>query len=130
MIEIPEDIIKQIFEHGNRDIPNEACGYLAGRDGLVYKYIPLTNTDNSPEHFSFDPKEQFQAFNNAKKEGLKLISVYHTHPETPARPSKEDIKLAFDPSISYVIASMTDKNIKSFRIQNGVVENEELKIVK
>lgn len=29
-----------------------------------------------------------------------------------------------------IVASMTDKNIKSFRIQNGVVENKELKIVR
>ena len=51
--------------------------------------------------------------------------------ETPARPSEEDIKLAYDPNISYVIASLADnkEDIKYFRIKGGVVEKEELEIV-
>lgn len=129
MIKIPGAIVDEIFEHGNADMPNEACGYLAGNNGEVVKRIPLTNTDHSPEHFSFDPKEQFEAFKSSKNDGLQLISVYHTHPVTPARPSKEDIKLAFDPNISYVIASIIDRDIKSFRIKNGDVDKEEVKIV-
>ena len=68
MIKIPREIVDEIFEHGNRDMPNEACGYLAGSDDEVVKRIPLTNIDHSPEHFSFDPKEQFVAFKDAKKE--------------------------------------------------------------
>ncbi|MGL1893499.1 MAG: M67 family metallopeptidase [Spirochaetaceae bacterium] len=128
MIKIPGDIVDEIFDHGNIDIPNEACGYLAGINGEVVKRIALTNVDHSPEHFRLDPKEQFEAFKNAKKEGLKLLSVYHTHPVTPARPSEEDIKLAFDPNISYVIASVIDKEIRSFRIRNGEVEVEEVEI--
>ncbi len=130
MIKIPQNIVDEIFNHGNIDIPNEACGYLAGNDGVVVKIIPLTNVDHSPEHFSLDPKEQFEAFKSAKKDGLKLISVYHTHPVTPARPSVEDIKLAFDPNISYVIASVIDNNIKSFKIKNGEVTKEEVQIVR
>ncbi len=129
MIKIPKEIVDDIFEHGGRDIPNEACGYLAGKDGVVVKRIALTNVDHSPEHFTLDPKEQFDAFNSAKKDGLKLLSVYHTHPVTPARPSKEDIKLAYDPTISYVIASISDKEIKSFKIRGGNVEPEEVSIV-
>lgn len=128
MIKIPQNIVDDIFAQGVRELPNEACGYLAGRDGVVVKRIPLTNTDKSPEHFRFDPNEQFEAFNKAKKAGLRLISVYHTHPVTPARPSEEDIKLAFDPDINYIIAALKDHDIKSFKIRNGTVEAEELKI--
>lgn len=130
MIEIPQQIVDEIFHHGNQDIPNEACGYLAGKNGVVIKRIPLTNVDHSPEHFTLDPKEQFEAFKAAKAEGLQLISVYHTHPVTPARPSEEDIRLAYDPNISYVIASIINHDIKSFRIKSGEVEKEEVHIVK
>lgn len=128
MIEINKKIVDAIFEQGKEELPIEACGYLAGKDGVAVKRYPLTNIDNSSEHFTLDPKEQFDTYKAAKKEGLNLIAVYHTHPETPARPSEEDIKLAFDPNISYVIASISHNDIKSFKIKAGEVTKEELLI--
>lgn len=129
MIKIDKKYVDKIFKQGKKELPNEACGYLAGKDGVVHKLIEMTNIDESPEHFSLDPKEQFKAFNLAKSEGLSLISVYHTHPETPARPSDEDIRLAFDPNISYVIASLSENTIKSFKIKGGNVTIEDLQII-
>ncbi len=117
-----------IFKQGQNELPNEACGYLAGKDGVGLKLIPMTNVDHSPEHFTMDAKEQFQAVKDARSEGLKLIGIYHTHPETPARPSNEDIKLAYDPNISYLITSMIDEDIKSFKIKNGEVTKEPIEI--
>lgn len=129
MIKISKDIRDSIYEQGKNELPNEACGYLAGKHGVVVKRIQMTNVDQSPEHFSLDPKEQFSAVKQARNEGLDLIAVYHTHPETPARPSQEDIKLAYDPTISYVITSMIDGDIKSFKIKNGLVTKEDLEII-
>lgn len=126
MIKINKEIVDAIFKQGQVELPIEACGYLAGKDGVAIKRYPLTNVDNSPEHFTLDPKEQFDTYKKAKAEGLNLIAVYHTHPETPARPSDEDIKLAFDPNISYVIASISHEEIKSFKIKAGEVTKEEL----
>ncbi len=79
MIELTQEIRDEIYKQGKRELPNEACGYLAGKNGVVVKRIPMTNVDKSPEHFTLDPKEQFKAFKDAKDEGLQLISVYHTH---------------------------------------------------
>lgn len=129
MIKLSKEIREEIYRQGKDELPNEACGYLAGKDGVVVKRIPMTNVDKSPEHFSLDPKEQFEAFKQAKSEGLQLISVYHTHPETPARPSEEDIRLAYDPSISYIITSMIDGDIKSFKIIDGSVTKEEIVLI-
>ena len=132
MIKISTELRDAIYEQGKNEFPNEACGYLAGKNGLVVKRIAMTNIDKNPEHFSFDPKEQFAAYNEAKKEGLQLISVYHTHPETPARPSDEDIKLAVDPDIIYLIASLIkgEEAIKAFKIKAGNVSNVELEVLK
>jgi proteasome lid subunit RPN8/RPN11 len=67
-----------------------------------------------------DPKAQFQVGREARKDGLEILANYHSHPETPARPSLEDIRLAFDPNISYVIVSLAAEmpDIKSFSIKN------------
>ena len=130
MLKIKQDVIDRIVAHGRSEAPLEACGYLAERDGVVCKHLELTNIDKSPEHFSMDPAEQFTAAKECRNQGLKIRAVYHSHPETPARPSNEDIKLAYDPSLSYVIVSLAGANpsIKSFIIQKGVVEHEPLEI--
>ncbi|GHU33255.1 Mov34/MPN/PAD-1 family protein [Betaproteobacteria bacterium] len=134
MLKIPRTLHDAIIEHARRDAPIEACGYLAGVldvAGVVGAHFPLTNIDASAEHFSFDPAEQFAAFKEAGKQGMKLIACYHSHPATPARPSAEDIKLAYDPNISYIIVSLAKETpvVKSFRIKGGQVEIEEIEVL-
>lgn len=131
MLQIPQQIINDLFAHAKTGLPEEVCGYLAGTGREVTRQFKLTNIDHSNEHFSFDPKEQFQVVREARKTGLEILANYHSHPETPARPSQEDIRLAFDPNISYVIVSLAAElpDVKAFRIQNGEVEKEEIQIV-
>lgn len=130
-MEIQKEILQKIIEHSKSELPNEACGYLAGNGNTISYYYPLTNVDHSPEHFSFDPREQFGAVKDARLKGLQILANYHSHPSTPSRPSEEDIRLAFDPEISYFIISLATEEpvVKSFRIRNGTVENEPLAIL-
>lgn len=131
MLRISRQIINDIINHARLGLPEEVCGYLAGNDKEITRQFELTNVDHSNEHFSFDPAEQFHVVRETRKAGLEILANYHSHPETPARPSQEDIRLAFDPNISYVIVSLAAEvpEIKSFRIQNGEVEKEEIQIV-
>lgn len=131
MISIRQAILDQIIAHARKELPNEACGYLAGVEGTVLLAYQLTNIDHSPEHFSFDPAEQFRVVKDARNKGLQILANYHSHPQTPARPSIEDINLAYDPDISYVIISLAENSpvFKSFKIRNGKIENEEIKII-
>jgi proteasome lid subunit RPN8/RPN11 len=122
MIFIPQNIIDEIVGQAVSGLPEEVCGLLVGNENEIIKRFPLTNIDHSPEHFAFDPKEQFQVLREAKSLGLKIIANYHSHPETPARPSEEDIRLAYDPDILYLILSLQDKAnpvLKAFSIKNG-----------
>jgi [CysO sulfur-carrier protein]-S-L-cysteine hydrolase len=125
---IDKKIVEQITRHAERDTPIEACGYLAGSGRRITRSYQLTNADKSAEHFSFEPVEQFTALKLARKEGLEIIGVYHSHPVSPARPSDEDVKLAIDPYMIYMIVSLKDgkKDVKAFRIRLGEVEEEEL----
>ena len=131
MIGITRDVADDIIEHAKKDTPVEACGYLAGKNGVITKSYRMTNIDNSPEHFSFDPKEQFDVVRKARSEGLEIIANYHSHPLSPARPSQEDIDLAYDPDISYLIISLEGgrKDIRSFSIKNSEVKSQEIKII-
>ncbi len=124
MITIPTDIIEAIRSQAVDESPNEACGYLAGKDRRVFSRIQMRNVDQSPEHFSFDPQEQFAAIGQAREEGYDLIAVYHSHPATPARMSDEDIRLANDTEIVYIIMSLKDEVTKAFSIDTGKVVTE------
>ncbi len=113
----------KILAHCKEGLPNEACGLLAGTvdgdDKTVTKVYLLTNIDASNEHFSMDPKEQFAALKDARANGWGIIGNFHSHPESPSRPSEEDKRLAFDPSIEYLILSLQEADnpvLKAFGI--------------
>ena len=131
MLQISQEIIDAIIAHARKEAPLEACGYLAERAGIVVGSYPLTNVDASAEHFSLSPEEQFAAVRELRAAGLQLRAIYHSHPASPARPSEEDIKLAYDPGISYVIVSLAEGNpaVRSFRIRAPLVEHEDIEIV-
>ncbi|MDR2087348.1 MAG: M67 family metallopeptidase [Dysgonamonadaceae bacterium] len=132
MIRIPQNIIDAIVAHARKELPEEACGLLTGKDNEVVKQYPLTNIDHSPEHFSFDPKEQFSVLREARSQGLQIIANYHSHPESPARPSEEDIRLAFDPDIIYIILSLKEKDnpvIKAFSIKNKNINSIDIQLI-
>ena len=127
---IPQTIIDELISQARQDAPNETCGYLLGtssEDGdIVTENYEMENIDHSPEHFSFNPKDQFAALKYARSKGLKILANWHSHPASPSRPSQEDLRLANDPSIRYAILSLHEGvHLNSFRIINGeIVEKE------
>lgn len=132
-MEIPADIFEQMVAQAKTQAPVEACGILAGRDNRVEEFYEMTNVNNSSDHFMMEPKEQFAVAKNMRAAGLEPLAIYHSHPATPARPSAEDIRLAFMPDVTYVILSLqepTNPEVKAFKIEDGVVTAMSVKIVK
>ena len=123
MISIPRSIHAAIVAQARVELPNECCGYLGGtredQSRSVTSQFKMTNVDGSPEHFSFDPAEQFAALKTAREQGLELVANYHSHPETPARMSDEDIRLAHDTSIIYLIYSVSEEKLKAFTVDQA-----------
>lgn len=121
MPKINKTIIDDIIKHSKADAPIEACGYLLGKEGSITLSLPMTNLDKSGEHFTFVPEEQFQALKKSRELGLKLVGVYHSHPESPARPSDEDKRLLVDPTYVYIIASLAEAEpvVRAFSIVKG-----------
>jgi proteasome lid subunit RPN8/RPN11 len=121
MIKIPKHIVAEMIRHAQSELPNEACGLLTGLRDEVQTHYQMTNTDHSPEHFSFDPQEQFAVLKQARADNQKIIANYHSHPSSPARPSEEDKRLAFDPHIVYIIISLAGEtpDIKAFYVDEN-----------
>jgi len=123
-LEIPSDIHAQILAQARREAPVEACGILAGSDGRARKIYAMTNADAACDHFMMEPQEQFAVVRDMRAAGLEMLAIYHSHPESPARPSAEDIRLALTPDVIYVIVSLPDDAApvtKGFIIDDGKV---------
>ncbi|MBO4531072.1 MAG: M67 family metallopeptidase [Paludibacteraceae bacterium] len=121
---ITDETYNSLLNQAREDAPIESCGYLLGPDEeTVTQNYRMTNIDHSPEHFSFAPREQFEALNYARRNGLKVVGNWHSHPASPSRPSAEDIKLAYDPNIYYFILSLAENTpvFNAFRIKQGEV---------
>lgn len=124
--------MNEIIAQAKNELPDESCGYLlANAEGIIDESFPMTNIDHSPEHFSFDPKEQFAAIKHSRQTGKKLVANWHSHPSSPSRPSVEDIKLAYDSTISYFILSLATEEpvFNGFHIENGSVEKLVVEVV-
>lgn len=122
-----------ILEHARSGLPNEVCGLIAGVIKEDKKYVEkvylLENIDASNEHFSMDPKEQLSAIKDIRLNNYVLLGNFHSHPETPSRPSEEDKRLAYDSKMDYLILSLMNKNepvLKAFLIHESKNVSEEV----
>ena len=123
MIKLTRSDYEKILAHAEKELPDEACGLIAGTiegdDKLIKKVYLLTNTDHSNEHFSMDPKEQLAAIKDMRANGLVPLGNWHSHPESPSRPSEEDKRLAYDSKASYMILSLMNREepvLNSFQL--------------
>lgn len=132
MIYLKREDYNIILNHAISGLPNEACGLVAGTIKNDAKYIEkvylLQNMDKSREHFSMDPKEQLAAIKDIRANELVLIGNFHSHPESPSRPSEEDKRLAYDSQMNYLIISLMDEEkpvLKAFLIEEKIRVSEE-----
>ena len=122
MIQIPNEQKQEILSWLRQGLPNEACGLLAGvrEENIVTvkKVYGMRNVDHSSSHFSMDAREQFAVIKDIRKNGWILIGNVHSYPTTKAEPSEEDIRLAYDSGIFYLICSFLEEEpkLRAFRI--------------
>jgi proteasome lid subunit RPN8/RPN11 len=134
VIRMPYQFLDEIVDYAKSNLPNEACGLIAGTEDEqgreIKKVYYLTNVDAATDHFTMDPKEQLAAIKDMRANGYTPLGNWHSHPESPSRPSEEDKKLAYDPKASYMILSLMAQTpvLNSFHIEGSTVEKEDLQI--
>jgi proteasome lid subunit RPN8/RPN11 len=98
-----------IRAHGVETYPNECCGALYGKDGVVTATFPLPNTteEGPRRRFMVRPDDYRTAEKKASEVGADLLGFYHSHPDHPARPSQYDLDHAW-PFFSYIIVSVRE----------------------
>lgn len=114
IVNMQNEDFELILEYCKNKLPEEACGLLFGRieDGIkkIKKVYLLRNADASSEHFSMEPEEQLAAIKEARTYGLSLLGNFHSHTCSPAIPSEEDKRLAYDEKMEYLILSLQEES--------------------
>ena len=104
---ITGQVDEAIRAHGAETYPNECCGALIGRDGVVTEVYALANTteEGPRRRFLVRPQDYREAEKRASEAGGELLGFYHSHPDHPARPSQYDLDHAW-PFFSYIIVAV------------------------
>lgn len=88
---LTKDQYAAMREHVLKVAPEEACGLLAGKSGIVKTVIPITNEFHSPVRYNMDPKELIKAFYEFEAQDMELVATFHSHPAGPSIPSETDL---------------------------------------
>ena len=114
MISISEELLGNIREHSVRDYPYECCGLLLGRyetdAKVVQETYPISNAREESakrNRFLIEPVELMRGEKYARSKELEVVGFYHSHPDSPARPSQYDLEHAW-PTYSYIIVSTSE----------------------
>jgi len=126
---IEESLLNEMIEHALQGSPEEVCGIVGGNDDRAEEIFRMTNVEHSPVSYFMDSMEQFQVMKDLRKKNLKMVAIYHSHPEAGAYPSSKDVSLAFYDDAAYIIISLIhDKPVvRAFMIREGRVD--EVRIV-
>ena len=116
---VPEPIRAALAAHAQAELPNEACGLVAFKDGVAERYVAGRNAAASPYRFELeiDPETWF-----LEDEGYEL-AVFHSHVSSPPRPSRTDVEnvglWAGRPYLSHTVRT---GELAGWRIANGAIE--------
>jgi [CysO sulfur-carrier protein]-S-L-cysteine hydrolase len=114
---VPPEIRSELERHAQAEAPNEACGLLALRAGRAERYLPGRNALASPYRFQLEPGDPGDFF--LEDEGYEL-AVFHSHPETEARPSRTDVaNIGLWEGRPYVILSLARAELRAWQIAGG-----------
>ena len=134
MLVIRADLVDAMVAHARADHPDEACGVIAGPEGSdrPERFIAMLNAERSPTFYRFDSMEQLKVWRAMDEaDEAPSSSITRTPPPRPI-PSRTDISYASEPDAHYVLVSTRDPDeheLRSYRIVDGVVTEEPVKIV-
>lgn len=113
MIELTEQHLSEIRQHGERDYPFECCGLMLGRfeddnRKVVVETYAISNAreeEAKRNRFLIRPEELLRGEKYAREKELDVVGFYHSHPDDRAVPSQYDLEHAW-PTYSYIVVAV------------------------
>jgi [CysO sulfur-carrier protein]-S-L-cysteine hydrolase len=118
---------EQLMEHARAELPNEACGLLAGSlaTGRATGFHPARNVEASPLRYNVHPEDLVRITFAIEDAGEDLVAIFHSHTRSAAVPSATDRRSAMYPDAVYLLASLADADapparaLRAWRIRGG-----------
>jgi proteasome lid subunit RPN8/RPN11 len=114
-MKLTQQLLHQIHDHLESGYPNEACGVMLGKNGIITEIVcadnqrtemPASGGESGRNRYLIPHLAYRDIELDADKRGLQVMGFYHSHPDVPARPSKFDLDNATWPGLSYLIVSV------------------------
>ncbi len=102
-MKIAQDQLDQVVAHALREAPDECCGMLAVRDGVVETVYELENAKPSPFSFEIDPQVLHRTYTAIEDAGADMV-IYHSHTRSAPVPSQTDVNFGINwPGVEWLI---------------------------
>ena len=141
---LPPGLRDEMIIYARESLPEEACGFLIGTHGPKTQDFCITALRKARnlnprrnDRFTIAPEDYAKAERHcARHPGARILGFWHSHPHSPARPSKVDLEearglfVSFPERYLYVIVSMAhdDPELACWRLdeQGRLFEQVEL----
>lgn len=134
-LEITQELLNLIYAEGEKQYPNESCGFILGRVHSKREAVEVVCVPNMQNElhqqdavryprdaktaYAINPKDMESITKDAKSRGLAIIAIFHSHPEHGVYFSDEDKGMAAPwgeplfPDLSYVVVSVYGGKVKN-----------------
>jgi len=119
-LRLPPRVLDELKRTARLGYPHEVCGLLIGREDesstRVDRMTQAGNlsTDRLADRYTLDPDDFQAADTAARRDGLDVVGIWHTHPDHPPRPSRTDLEAAWK-GYTYVILSVGREGVAETR---------------
>jgi proteasome lid subunit RPN8/RPN11 len=126
--------LDRLFHLAEHVLPFESCALLLGEkrkgNNNVLDILALRNHDHSGISFSVHPNDLFNAYEHARRIGLDIIGIFHSHPSISG-PSRKDKKFMQLNPVIWLIYSTTNRTFSAFvyselmvQVQISIIKDE------
>jgi len=111
MLKIEKDAWDVMVAHARSTYPNECCGAMLGRvDGDSKQVTIAMALENAfagrqAARYELRPEDLLEAERRARRQGLDMIGIFHSHPDCDAYFSETDLKNSC-PWYSFLVLSI------------------------
>ncbi|NQU17020.1 MAG: Mov34/MPN/PAD-1 family protein [Candidatus Saganbacteria bacterium] len=116
-----------IMHQSHACYPQESGGFLGGDENKITGVLPVpSKVVGKTDEFALWDDDFGRGYLFFDKHKLKLLGVYHTHPDGVAYPSEQDIKASMQKGLKFIfVIGLKDRNnpdLRAYTVAGGVVE--------
>jgi len=115
-----------LSNHADNERPNESCAILFGTEDekeiKVEKIFLTKNIEKSSVNFTISAEQRLEADKMERELQLKIIGIFHSHPDSNAYPSNTDKKFMDLNPVIWIIYSGTSREFKAYVLKTKIFE--------